>query len=1645
MRNMAGKFVRTIVGLSMASGLVGTLYAQSITTTITGKLGPITAGSGSVVSGTYVSGLTAVGTSGQTCELSIMGAGSGATATVALNNTNSIGANTGLKMIDWGTGYTTAPTQAVAISGGTATSCSGTATITSTINDPLDLNNATFTATITGLQAANVTYNPTSITYNGVSLTLTAGTVSLNPACSSASVTIAVPSGSGNDTLSLSNCNISGIVQGQFSSIISLPAGSIPAPIPMAFHAGVVNSPATASTATYVLDTSDSPPASTTLGITGGVTATCVSCPSMTLSPAAGSTITLNAITGGTPTPAPVTVSTGSTVLAYAVSTKSTGNWLTVNNASTTGGSTGGSFNVSATALSTPGTYTGTLTVFTAASNSPETINVSYVVSPPPPTFSVSPTGPLTFTATNGALPAGQNVTLSSSGAAITYTASPSTTSGGAWLSVSPLSGSTATGTETISINSAALSALAAGTYSGSVTFTATSSSANPTVTVNVTLVVTASLVPNPTSVSFNYTIGGTQPASIPVSIGSTGPAVPFTASVTSGNSWLSVAQNGSSTPASLTVSVNTSGVTAQTYTGTIQLTSGVASTVNIPVTFTVTQLSASPTLLTFAAVTGSNPNPNFQSVSVTSANGSLAFTAAAATTSGGNWLSVSPTSGSTPGNLTVTVTSASLADQSQPYQGTVTITAGGASVVVNVQLTVGADVLNTSPSSLTFTYQIGSPAPAAQSLQVTTTTAGSTFTAAPSSGATWLSIAPPAGGTTPGTLSVSINTSGLSAKTYTGYVVVTDADASNASSPPYYQVPVTLTVTPAPPLTATPSSVSFTYQPGGSAPANQTVALAIGSDAVTFAAAAATTTGGNWLAVSPTSGTTPQSITLSVQNYSSLAPGVYNGSVTVTPVVSNPVTIPVTLTVSTLNVSPATLSFSYTTGAAAPPGQSIAISTTSGSAVPFTASTATTSGGNWLQISAKSGTTPTTLLATIATSGLTAGTYNGTITVAATGYTSQTVAVTLTVSKPQATIQISGNLIFVLANTSAPATNTLGISASDGSAQAFSIAISGTNTSWLTVSPSSGTTPANVKVTANPSGLIPGVYVAQFTVTEAALPIPTKTVTAQLTVTGSNLTANPNTVTFTYQPGTSLPAAQVVALTLTSGSGTIALTGVTTNVSWLNAIATGTSAPTTINVSISPGLLGAGTYEGDVIVNGQGAPGTALQIPVTLTVNALPALTATPAALTFNYQVGGAAPPAQSFALAAGTAALNYTATSPGNWVQLNPVRGTTPGSVLVTVDPTGLAAGSYTGTITATAIGASNPVSVAVTLNVTGRTQPLTITASHLFFVAPTGGTAPASQMLTVNSTSSTPVSFTASSPVPWLTVSPASGTTPATLTVAVNPTGLASGTYSSSINVMPSGASTAQPVAVTLQVTSSTTIPTITGIINAASGVIGKVSPGMAISIFGQNLGPQTGVVFAAPADGGAIATTLGGTQVTFDGTAVPLLYSQNGQVNAIVPFEVANKASTEMQVTYNGVSSTGQTIPVLAAQPGLFTANDSGSGQGAILNQDYSVNSSSNPAAAGTAIMIYGTGGGATNPPSVDGALNPNTSTGALVATTTVSVNGQQQTPLYAGPAPDLLSGIIQVNAMIPEGTPSGAIPVVVTIGGVASQTVTVAVK
>ena len=227
------------------------------------------------------------------------------------------------------------------------------------------------------------------------------------------------------------------------------------------------------------------------------------------------------------------------------------------------------------------------------------------------------------------------------------------------------------------------------------------------------------------------------------------------------------------------------------------------------------------------------------------------------------------------------------------------------------------------------------------------------------------------------------------------------------------------------------------------------------------------------------------------------------------------------------------------------------------------------------------------------------------------------------------------------------------------------------------------------------------------------------------------------------------------------------------------------------------------------------------------------------------------------------------------------------------------------------------------------------------------------------------------------------------------------------------------------------------TINSVTNAASSAGGPIAPGEIVSIKGASLGPAAGVQFAVDPGSGTVAPLLAGTRVLFGGFAAPILYASSTQVNAIVPYEIAGQSQIVVQVEYQGVMSTGMTLQVASAAPGLFTLNFAGSGQAAALNQDGVVNGPSNPAAKGSYLSIYFSGGGETSPPGTTGSVTGLTLK-YLTHNVSVTVGGQAATVTFAGAAPTLVDGVGQLNIRLAGNAQPGlAQPVVVTIDGIDS--------
>ena len=273
------------------------------------------------------------------------------------------------------------------------------------------------------------------------------------------------------------------------------------------------------------------------------------------------------------------------------------------------------------------------------------------------------------------------------------------------------------------------------------------------------------------------------------------------------------------------------------------------------------------------------------------------------------------------------------------------------------------------------------------------------------------------------------------------------------------------------------------------------------------------------------------------------------------------------------------------------------------------------------------------------------------------------------------------------------------------------------------------------------------------------------------------------------------------------TGGGSMSWTAAD-SASWLSVSpASGTNGGT---VTVTPSITGlaAGTYTTDVVVTAPGVTGSPRTIPVTLTLDppTPPALSVSPAALSFSAVAGGPSPAAKTLAVSnTGGGSLDWTASESASWLGVSPSSGTNAGTVTVTPSISGLTAGTYTTDITLAAAGATgSPKTVTVTLTVDPPTPPaLSVSPAALSFSAVAGGSNPAAKTLSVSNTGGGSLDWTASEGASWLALSPASGTNAGTVTVTPSISGLAAGTYTEDITLAAPGA-TGSPKTVTVTLT-------------------------------------------------------------------------------------------------------------------------------------------------------------------------------------------------------------------------------------------------
>jgi uncharacterized protein (TIGR03437 family) len=885
--------------------------------------------------------------------------------------------------------------------------------------------------------------------------------------------------------------------------------------------------------------------------------------------------------------------------------------------------------------------------------------------------------------------------------------------------------------------------------------------------------------------------------------------------------------------------------------------------------------------------------------------------------------------------------------------------------------------------------------------------------------------------------------------------------------------------------------SVSLvTFATSGNSPGTQTVTIDSNGSPVAFQATAYSS---GWLSVTPTSGVTPATLSIT-SNPAGLAPGNYSGTVTITvngAVVANiPVELAVqpalTLTTGASGSSPTSLIQTGNTGLFS---VNIPLLTNyAGSTF-----TATVSGPPGVTVTPQSGTLPAILTVSIDASSLSPGNYQATVTVTIPSATPSTFTfpVVFTVAAPQnnqVTTQSSGLTLSLPA--ASPQVNqqvlvkNLGRAGIDFEASA--------NQPWIHISPTSGTTDPTGAVALNValdlSGYSPGTYDGLITVTSmAAKSNVTTAVHAAVSSQPDSVNVSQSGLTFNAVNNGPRPQSQSFQV-LSTGADQLAFqvsTSTATGGSWLSATAvSGNTTNGAVQVSTDPTGLSAGAYYGLVQVSSAVSPPQF--VTVVLNISAAKRIPATfqTTGLIFTSTAGASNPPSQNIVIGnPNSIAISYVSApffgTGASWFAYDPPAAQiAPGQTqLLTIQPTpssiarSLPAGVYTGQIS---IGFDDNSVETIHLLLVIVAAPV---SSHTVAAprATVGGGCAPSKLLPVFTSISDGFAVPAGWPQsiimnvvddcgnPQITgsvvTSFSNGDPPISLSSLKN--GMWAGTWvlrtaaaqatvlATAQSFTTSGSLLAGSASITGGGQTNPTVPIVAsgGIVSAASfSPESTLAPGLLVSIFGSSFASQTVSSTTLPLPG-----QLADTSVLIAGETSPLFYTSSGQINAQLSMGLPANSTQQVIVMRGGTISTPVSITVSAAQPAVYSTDGSGTGQGLILGVSpdgtQALADENNPVTAGEAVVIFAIGLGKTTPAVADGTPSPGApNLASITDPITVQIGGINATNVpFAGLTPGFVS-LYQVNAVVPSGiTPGNAVPVVLTVDGQASPPVTIAVK
>lgn len=784
------------------------------------------------------------------------------------------------------------------------------------------------------------------------------------------------------------------------------------------------------------------------------------------------------------------------------------------------------------------------------------------------------------------------------------------------------------------------------------------------------------------------------------------------------------------------------------------------------------------------------------------------------------------------------------------------------------------------------------------------------------------------------------------------------------------------------------------------------------------------------------------------------------------------------------------TLTFSAEAGGGRTASQPVNIS----GAIPgisYVVRTSTSAGGLWLRVSPESGGLPATLEATVDPERLEAGTYSGTITVETPNAAprSRSIAVRLQVSagRPPSMVIEKDRLTFAYTGQSASAlTQHVGVRNAGGGSLAFNIRKEGG--AWLSVQPSAAeataTNPAIIAVTADPADLTPGTYEGAIFVTRGD---ETQKVGVTMTITGSQpkLTLSQAGLTFRVVQSGGLPLPQTIGI-LNSGQGQMRWNASASTLGgggpWLSigqtsgTLATPLTDVALLEVRVDATGLAPGDYYGRVDVTA--ADNTKHTVSVVLNVLApgskLPP-EVRPNGLIFTGEQGST-PGSQSVFIAnrnteAVTFASSRLTITEQPWFVHVPATGALypnqPVRFVVQPDFSKLPAGVHQGSVSVLfsdgtiesipvlSVVAAPGASAAKDTRAAGGCTPtflkMVLSGGKSSWTTQAGQPANLETQVVDNCgqpvtnsgrPSSVTATFVGDNSLEMRHIG--QGRWSNTYQPRAKSAGRIRG-YITAFVFLPNNQVLADQVEVSVDVQSGAAVPLIAPgeVRNAASlQRNAPLAPGSLVTIFGSSLSTGNGEIATAV----PLPREIGGTEVRLGDRPLPLLYAGENQINAQVPYDLPLNSQHQLIIRRTDALSVPEEFTVAPVQPAVFAMNQRGFGQGAVVNARTNVLADpANPGSRGDVLTIYCTGLGIVEPGVLEGSVAPANPLSRTRETPVVTIGGVPAQVAFAGLSPGS-AGLYQVNVSIPNSVPTGdEVPIVITMGGVDSNTTTIAIR